>query len=479
MRLQKHLKTALFVALCLLPALHAQAEDYGGYIVKLQPAASLFSVTEAVLPELDPISEAASLYQTDRFDDVERLRTAGVLVYAEPNAVVTLDDPPEPVASLFSAEEDEIPWYFHSLGIDAAHAHGATGAGVRIGIVDSGVFLDHEDLQDANILAGGNFIVSADSPARSDVSDTYGHGTFVCGLIAAAENGVGIVGIAPDVELVPLKCFTGKQGSIADIAAAMFSGVDDWHCDILNMSLGTTTYYSTLREAVSHAAQSGVIVTAAVGNLFSGSHTVGGDPLMYPAAWPDVIGVGAYDSTETVCTFSYRNDSVFISAPGGGLRSLSCTDPAGYVQGSGTSYAAPVIAAAAALSLSQCPDLSAADFTDFLRETAWDLGASGYDTSYGYGALHIGRMTFALCGDLAGQALAVHERLVSLLDGAPQMWLASYSAEGRMLSLWDADENAAPPQQDRAASWKLFTLDAANLVPLYAPFSLYGKPYGE
>ena len=225
-----------------------------------------------------------------------------------------------------------------------------------------------------------------------------GHGTFITGILAAATgNGVGVAGLAPQAEIVPLKCFTAKTGSISAVVAAIYDGVDVYQCQVLNMSFGVKQSGvesglpenpRALEEAVAHAEEKGVILVAAAGNAPSGS--TGNDPVLYPAGYDTVIGVGSVDREKAISKFSYQNDSVYITAPGQGLHGLGIASGTTYVTGQGTSYAAPMVSAAAALALSVKPELTPAEFRDLLLDTAEDLGEPGWDTVYGHGLLDIG-----------------------------------------------------------------------------------------
>ena len=399
------------MALCLTGAATATecdgyAPEYDGYLVQIDanaPARLMdgrkTAASKAVTPKLKDVYAPAGLYQAKTAADVERLRKSGVLVSAEPNYIINLDDTPDPddeeTELLDASGTSETQWYETPLGADWVRQKGVTGEGVRVGIVDSGIFKEHEDFAGVKILDGANYCVPENDPARNDVSDSVGHGTFVSGLIAAASNGKGIVGLAPGVELVPLKCFESKSGSIADIAAAIYGGVDVWKCQVLNLSLGIEKDSAALRKAIEYAASKGVLMVAAAGNLTGGKHDANGDPLNYPAAYPQVIGVGAVGSNLSAASFSYRNESVEVAAPGQNMRGPSAWDAAKTVSGYGTSYASPIVAAAAALTLSVRPGTTVAEFRDFLKSAVKDLGDEGYDTSYGNGLLQVGKLCAA------------------------------------------------------------------------------------
>lgn len=417
----KWLLLFLMAGLCFSGTAHAAEQD--GYIVKIEARPSLFSASEAAEPEgLEEIYAPEGLYQTGDAEVVERLREAGALIYAEPNYVVTLEDAGSDL--IWGREQ----WYAADLGVDVCRRENIDGAGVRVGVVDSGLFEGHIDLAAANILPGTNYCVSEGSAGRGDTGDSYGHGTFISGLIAArARDEDGVTGLAPGVELVPLKCFNGKNGSVANIAAAIYGGVDTYRCQVLNLSFGLTQDSAALRDAVEYAARAGTVLVAACGNINTGSS--GDDPLNYPAAYPQVIGVGAVDESGAAASFSSRNESVWITAPGSQLWSLSCQSPTDYVLGKGTSYAAAFVTASAALALSLQPELEPQGVMELLRETALDLGEPGYDFDYGYGRLNVGLLAETLRGTQEGAVYTPELGVTITVDAAAGTVRAVLSAD--------------------------------------------------
>ena len=475
----------------------AEAVEFDGYLALLDMDApvSLLSASEPDFPDMTEVYAPAGVYQVEDAAALEALRECGALISAEPNYIVTLDDISGAAsdnpdgATLLDASEAQ--WYDAPLELEWVRARGFRGEGVRVGIVDSGIFAAHEEFQGVRVLAGANYCVKENDPARNDISDSYGHGTFVSGLIAAAENGAGLVGIAPAVELVPLKCFEGKSGSVANIASAIYDAVDTWHCQVLNLSLGLERDSSVLRSAVEYADRAGVVMVAAAGNTHSQSQ---GDALNYPAAYDGVIGVGATDSDLSVSSFSQRNQSVEIVAPGRALRGPSPSDPTGYVTGYGTSYASPMVAAAAALAMAARPGLTKAEVRELLTHTVRDAGEPGYDTSYGYGILHAGHLLAAATGNLLHQTEVIRQEFADANGVTSGLFAAAYDADGAYLAARDAlplasaegEPNATPIltaandisaqtfQVPGAASWKLFPFNRATLVPLGASVTLYG-----
>jgi subtilisin family serine protease len=279
--------------------------------------------------------------------------------------------------------------------------------------------------------------------------------------------------MAPDVEIVPLKCFSEQGGKVSAVAQAIFDAADLFSCQVLNMSFGMETDSEALRSAVRHAAEQGVLLVAAAGN----NGTTG---LRYPAAYTQVIGVGAVDSGKAVSSFSQRNDSVFITAPGQDVYGLSITGPNAYQTWRGTSFSAPMVTAAAALALSVEPELTQAAFENLLRETAEDLGAAGYDTEYGYGLLRVDRLLSSLRNswDMAwtDDALSVSLRQEEIAPNTPVLAAAaSYDSEGRFLGATMVEQATdaqgvltlrLPRPSASAVLWQIMLLDRKTYAPL-------------
>ena len=366
-------KLLICLAACLAlgaaaPILRAAAES-PAYIVGLSDAwdDTVHSFSQGELTELAP---EQGIYLARNAGTVAALCEAGMLEYAEPDCKVRLLGQ---VSDTLYPEQ----WNLEAMQVSALWDAGLFGAGARIAVIDSGLYSGHDDLAGANILPGVNFLNGTD-----DLTDESGHGTFVTGIIAAVrDNGIGIAGIADQVEILPLKCFDDKEETnISYILSAIYAAVDDLDCDVINLSLGLAKDMQSFRQAIDYAAEQGVIIVSSVGNY-------GGETLMYPAAYDNVIGVGAVDEQNALCAFSQRNESVFVAAPGAGLCSLGNSAPNAYMTGSGTSFATPHVTALAAVAKSVDPEMSVQEFQALLAASAVDQGQPGYDMSYGYGTL--------------------------------------------------------------------------------------------
>ncbi len=356
------------------------ADSAQGYIVKLKSSAG----NTAVLMEntnIQEVYEGAELYHADSLSDIAKLGDR--VEYYEPDCTVTLDAlPNDPYISK--------QWSIDFLGATAAWDKGYNGKGIKIGVIDSGVNISHEDFAGTSFEQGYNVITGT-----NDVTDEMehgGHGTFVCGILAAASNnGLGIAGFCPKVTIVPIKCFgKGSESSASYIISAVYEAVDVYDCDVINMSLGTEMDLESLRTAIEYAAGKGAIIVSAVGNK-------GTSQLNYPAAYTCVIGVGSVDSKGSVASFSEKNQSVFVVAPGVDIVSLQNTANNAYkVDGAGTSFSTPFVSAAAVILKQYAPSATVTDFGNILKASVIDGGADGYDTSYGYGTLNIANFVTAM-----------------------------------------------------------------------------------
>jgi serine protease len=186
----------------------------------------------------------------------------------------------------------------------------ANGPAIHVAIIDTGIDYHHPELA-AAFKSGFNFVAR-----NSDPLDDNGHGTHVAGIIAAANNGAGVVGLASDVDLYSLKVLNAcGSGRTSDIIQAVQWVVDkkkeiggNW---IINLSLGSDTESDTEQAEFQTAADAGILVFAASGNGYSDA-----DGLAYPAGYPTVVSVGSVDSTNTVSTFSQRGTDLKVVAPG-------------------------------------------------------------------------------------------------------------------------------------------------------------------
>ncbi|MDQ1654640.1 MAG: hypothetical protein QOI35_3840, partial [Cryptosporangiaceae bacterium] len=263
-----------------------------------------------------------------------------------------------------------------------------------IAVVDTGVYLTHTDLA-ARIVPGYNVLNPGTPPADSDPNNpsntNAGHGTMVAGIAAAhSNNGRGIAGAAWASRIMPVKVFPASGGAVDSDIATGITWAADHGATIVNLSLGGPADDPVLHSAIQYATGKGALVVVAAGNE-------GSDRPQYPAAYPEVLAVGATDRTGSRTDFSSYGDWVDVAAPGFDITStfphwnLSGGMSTDYATGSGTSFAAPLVSGIAALVRAKLPSLSPAQVLARLKATARDAGPRGLDPYYGAGIVDAAR----------------------------------------------------------------------------------------
>ena len=274
-----------------------------------------------------------------------------------------------------------LPWGINKIDAELVWPTGNLANPVKVGIIDTGISKDHSDLK-ANIKGGVNTINS-----RKSWTDDNGHGSHVAGIVGALNNSLGVVGVAPQVDLYAIKVL-GANGSgyLSDVIEGI-----DWaknrNLNVINMSLGTSADVQSMHDAVIAAKAAGVTIVAAAGNS--------GGAVIYPAAYPEVIAVGATDANDQIAYFSSHGPEVDLAAPGVSI--YSTYKGTGYKILSGTSMAAPHVTGTAALVLNTpvgANDTNANgkwdpdEVQNKLMSTATDLGAAGQDEFFGAGLVN-------------------------------------------------------------------------------------------
>jgi subtilisin family serine protease len=288
----------------------------------------------------------------------------------------------------------------------------ATGPGVLVAVVDTGIDPTHPDLA-GKVVGGGNFVSAAPVLPSGSWKDDHSHGTFCASLIAAQrDNGTGMAGLG-NAQLLAVKVLD-KSGYGTDygVAQGMVWAVDQG-AKILSISLGTSADSAVLEYAVQYAKDHGVLVVAASGNG-------GVSEMVYPAAIPGVLAVGASTKNDTRAPYSTYNSQLSMVAPGGddAAQIVGAVPGGGYSQGVGTSFACPQVAGAAALYLAQNPKASAEMAFAALTATADPIDmAAGKSATTGWGRLNLARL---LGEDVEPNVFAVQKQALALtaLGGA-------------------------------------------------------------
>ena len=411
-----------------LRGLDAHAARAGDRLIVFQPAAGF-----AVVETSDPRA-----YR--RFGDVV-VRDV-VVQWQEPTTTMAFEpdvgDPP------FSGSADvffDLQWGHVPVRATAAWAEGARGEGARVAVIDGGFDLTHPDLvPNINFELSLNFV--AGETLQYALPDPFSHGAHVAGTIAAAQNDFGIIGVAPDAELVLLKALgdTGS-GSFADVGAAMVYAADVG-ADIANMSLGaaipqrgvcddqgciSAREVAELRvfmqRIANYGTHAGTLYVTSAGNSGLDRDTTA-DLLVLPADINRVVSVSATApigwATDPLNTFlenlasysNYGRSAIDVSAPGGDfiypgddnctvaglLRPcwvfdlVFSTGNGSWYWSAGTSMAAPHASGVAALILSETPSLKGkpSQLERELYRRAESIGQRGQDPEHGRGGVRSG-----------------------------------------------------------------------------------------
>jgi len=313
-----------------------------------------------------------------------------------------------------------------NTGAMTAWNSGATGKGITVGVVDSGVKLDQPDLAGRLSSASTDIVAGRNDPSGADV-----HGTFVAGVIGAGFNGFGTVGVAYNSTILSIRAdisdCTDPTDTVCfrstDLARALDYAVANG-ARVVNLSIGGATPLSSAFEAAMlRAVNAGVVFAISSGN------EAGADP-EYPGRYATdprfagaVIVVGAHDLNNIIASFSNRagvSANGFLSAAGVDI--VSGCDGTSCLRGSGTSFSAPAVAGSLALLLEAFPNLTGRQAVDILLRTARDAGDPGTDIVYGRGLLDLSR-AFAPVGttstpSAAGGIIRVSQEPGAFIGGA-------------------------------------------------------------
>jgi len=391
---------------------------------------------------------------------IRRLRSNPHVAVAEPNYLfhATATSP---------ANEPLYPyqWNMPLINMPAAwQLEPDAGKGVTVAVLDTGIYRDlvtglwHPDLN-ANVVDGYDWVNSnldydsqisgepfgpsgPDSNAADPGSGTSYHGTHVAGIIGAADNGLGVAGVAYQSNIMPVRVLgEGGVGSASDIINAI-SWVDNGgqpRANIINMSFGGLSPSSLLNDAVNRAVNDGIVIVAAAGNGAASSPD-------YPAALGNVVAVGAVDGASRLASYSNYGPWVDLVAPGGdALRDAngdgradlivstwaddsSGTATPGYAGMQGTSMASPHVAGV----LAMMDAVAATPFTYARFQQALiaggltdDLGAPGRDDTYGYGLINAAKAVHTAASGV----------LPTVLSPAPSIVFFNGSATTQVLTL--------------------------------------------
>jgi serine protease len=290
---------------------------------------------------------------------------------------------PAPAGDDVRAEQ----WHLKTLNVAGAW-NVAAGQGVTVAVIDSGVDADHPDLQ-GQVLKGLDLV---DDKGDGD-TDLVGHGTTVAAIIAGKDDAGGVVGIAPKAKILPVRVL--DQENRYDDAMIVAQGVR-WAVDngarVINLSLGGSGSSAALAAAIDYAFARDVVVVACTGNASASAST----GVWYPAREPGVLAVAGMERDgDVLWSGSITGKETVVTAPATQLvgarpptdDSREAAESA-YWRVQGTSFAAPMVTATAALIRSRWPDMPAGEVVNRIIKTATDRGPNGRDNKFGFGMVN-------------------------------------------------------------------------------------------
>jgi hypothetical protein len=301
--------------------------------------------------------------------------------------------PPPPPGPSSSSAEFTRNYSLAAIHADAAYAAGASGQGITVAVIDTGVNGATSEL------AGRVSPLSVDENAtRNTPVGTDQHATWVAGVLASNFNGQGVVGVAYNSTILSIRVDGGTTDCIDCLSTALITTGIDYAiahgAKVVNMSFGESQSPSgpAFEAALQRGINAGLIFSMAAGNDGNGNAHWPSGYAVDPRYAGSIIIAGATDKTGALASYSNTGSAAagaFMTAPGDQIITGCDNDNCSIV--SGTSMAAPAIAGAMALLLQAFPNMSGRDVVDLLWRTADDLGAPGTDSIYGRGGLNLAR----------------------------------------------------------------------------------------
>lgn len=419
----------------------AQVEAAGG---QLQSDLSAIGVAIATSDDPDFASQARKIHGVASVDADQFVQWANPVPVIDAGTVEEVDQPTDAAAHVFGEDETfwNAQWNVRALNAPDAWAAGQIGTGARVAVIDGGMSRNHLDLVGRiDVDHSASFVPGLTWDQDVGTASTFRHATHVAGIIAANDNGIGTIGIAPGATIIAVKALQGGSGSFSwvirgiEYASAPINE-GGAGANIINMSLGASFardpndgsnhLMAALSRATSHARQRGVLVIAAAGNdtlnLDTLSHVVtvpaqSVGVLSIAATGPHGFALGATDFSHPAIYSNIGQSFISFAAPGGaddlpsnavcgvpripsGALVAPCwvfdmvlspgSGTGGYSFADGTSMAAPAAAGVAALIWGKFGPMSPAQLEARLRASSTDLGKPGNDDYYGHGFVNAG-----------------------------------------------------------------------------------------
>lgn len=328
----------------------------------------------------------------------------------------------------------------------------ADPSGAVVAVLDTGVDPNHAWF--ANRLVPGQSFVG--DPL--DSSDGHGHGTHVAGIVSQTN---------PAARIMPIRVMDATgHGTDQQISAGIVWAVDNG-ASVINLSLGGPGRSFALDTAVEYARSRNVVVVAAAGNMGEKD-----SPVMYPAAYDQVVAVAAVDGAGVVAPFSNRGFYVDVAAPGVGI--ISALPGGGFGSMSGTSMSAPYVAGVVAQLRALRSDLDAASVIRHVESTSRDVGDPGRDDVYGWGVVDAPRI-MAEAGSLAAAPVTVSAGPLKLTQSPRPGAVLLFSKKPLASVSVYVDGDLALKSDASSKQWRVPLLTATEIV--ITALDVEGRPY--
>ena len=344
-------------------------------------------------------------------DVIEAIEDDPDIAYVQPNysysiLTTTTDDPylSDDTSSFYNQ------YYLFESGFTEAWDYVTVEGSVTIAVLDTGCNLEHEDLQDNLDVEHAYDVTTGTLLSESKVAnngDADGHGTQVCGIIAAlADNGIGIAGASYNATVLPVKVFdsSGNCTTLDVVAAYSYLAelIDSGELDdlrVVNMSIGTYTSGESATDLLMEEAIADLLEEYDVLTVCAGGNGDGEDAYTaycYPADFEVCVSVTSVDMDGSNSSYSDYNDAKDISAYGEKI--LTTSAKGGYVRSTGTSMAAPQVTAAIALVWAANPTLTSSEVIEILQDTATEVTGNKHSSSGSAGIIDVEAAVLAALG---------------------------------------------------------------------------------
>lgn len=396
---------------------------------------------------------------------------------------------PPPPTNFRTQEYNRNPG-LEQINVVPAYELGATGAGVIVSIIDTGIdvnnpeFAGRIDPRSADLVIAG--VVSAGNARSPSLQDIDGHGTSVASIIGSAKNDLGVHGVAPQATLL---VFRGDKEGEPDtiLGAAISEGVTrsvDFGARVLNFSLGSDEAgaEAQFRQIFNVTASNDIVVAIAAGNDQLANPEASAMAATSAQAAGTVIIVGAVNSASSIASFSNRAGTAadfYMVAPGVQIPTTNNNGSAtSLVNFSGTSAATPFVVGAAALIRELWPQLTAAEVVSILFESATDLGDPGVDPIYGRGLLNVGAAVQPLGDSTTGGVTGASVPAATLSASGGGAFGLSRVDLGDYVFLDGYGRDFRGSLNDLARGGPDLRFNAASYLRPHTAFAAAGRPFG-